>query len=237
MGVLTVLLIGAPAAVAAQAPALAGAGPLAGRTILVDPGHAGGNAAQPQRINRLVEAGGFLKSCDTVGTQTTGGYAEHSFNFDVATRLARVLRGRGATVVLTRSDDRGVGPCVDVRGRSGQRAGADLAISIHADGGPVAGRGFHVILPASGPVTRSSRALGMLVRAHLDRLLPRSTYTGVAGFTVRSDLAGLNLSTVPKVFVELGNMRNPADARQQVRPDFRQRLAVALADALAGSLG
>src|SRR4051794_8488319 len=46
--------------------------PLAGRTIVIDPGHNGGNGANPALINQLVPAGGFDKPCDTTGTETDG---------------------------------------------------------------------------------------------------------------------------------------------------------------------
>jgi N-acetylmuramoyl-L-alanine amidase len=76
------------------------------------------------------------KACDTAGAQTDAGYPEHAFTFNVAMRLARLLRAEGATVVLTRPNDHGVGPCVTQRAAIGNRAHADAAISIHADGGP-----------------------------------------------------------------------------------------------------
>ncbi|MEI6701777.1 MAG: hypothetical protein WCL38_08495, partial [Actinomycetota bacterium] len=53
--------------------------PLAGMTIVIDPGHNGGNATYPWTIARLVDAGGFLKACDTDGTVTLSGYPEHAF--------------------------------------------------------------------------------------------------------------------------------------------------------------
>jgi N-acetylmuramoyl-L-alanine amidase len=220
-------------------------GSLAGRTIVIDPGHNGGNATHPREIGRLVPAGGFRKACDTTGTATNAGYAEHAFTWDVSQRLARILRGRGARVVLTRASDRGVGPCVDIRGQSGQRARADLAVSVHADGGPASGRGFHVITPArvsfpggsTANITRPSKALALRLRARLDRCgLPRSNYAGSNAISVRGDLAGLNLSAVPKVLVELGNMRNAADARLQTSAAWRQRIAHALADGIDDSL-
>ena len=46
--------------------------------------------------------------------------------------------------MLTRDNDTGIGPCVDVRGRAGERAGADAVVSIHADGAAPGGHGFHV---------------------------------------------------------------------------------------------
>ena len=59
--------------------------------------------------------------------------------------------------------------------------------------------------------------------------MPRSTYAGHDGLDDRSDLGGLNLSAVPKVFIECGNLRNPADAVQLESSAFRQRAAEALA--------
>ena len=46
-----------------------------------------------------------------------------------------------------------------------------------------------------------------------DTGMPYSNYIGDGtALDVRSDLGGLNLSTVPKVFIECGNMRNATDA-------------------------
>ena len=52
----------------------------------------------------------------------------------------------------------------------------------------------------------------------------------------RSDLGGLNLSAVPKVFIECGNMRNSADARRMTDPQWRQQAAQGIADALTAFL-
>jgi N-acetylmuramoyl-L-alanine amidase len=63
--------------------------------------------------------------------------------------------------------------------------------------------------------------------------MPTSTYFGSQGLVERSDLGGLNLSDVPKVIVETGNMRSATDAALLERSDFRQRAAQALANGLA----
>jgi len=75
---------------------LAVALPLAGKTVAIDPGHNGGNAAHAAQIARLVDAGTLWKACDTVGAATGDGYAEHAYDLDVSLRLARALRARGA---------------------------------------------------------------------------------------------------------------------------------------------
>ncbi len=222
--------------------------PLAGKVIVIDPGHNGGNWAAPQVINQLVNVITESKPCDTTGTQTDGGYTEHAFNFDVAVRLARLLRAEGATVILTRSNDQGVGPCITQRAAIGNRAHADAAISIHADGGPPSGSGFEVIEPGLVPgytdaIVGPSARLGLDIRNAYHRITgePYSDYVGQNGIDVRTDLGGLNLSKVPKVFIECANMRNAGDAAKLTDPGFRQRIAVALAAGftkfLSGSQG
>lgn len=210
--------------------------PLAGKVVVLDPGHNGANWSHPAIIDRLVNVITEWKACDTVGTETGAGYPEHAFTFDVATRLARLLRAGGATVVLTRHSDTGVGPCITQRAEIGNRAHAAAAISIHADGGPPSGTGFEIIEPGRIPgrgvaIIGPSDRLGRDIRDAYHRITgePYSDYVGTNGLDVRTDLGGLNLSTVPKVFIECGNMRNAADAARLSSPAFRQRIAVALA--------
>jgi N-acetylmuramoyl-L-alanine amidase len=204
--------------------------------VVLDPGHNGANAAHPQRINRQVDIGqGIRKACDTTGTATASGYAESAFTLAVARETARILRRHGAEVVLTRENNRGVGPCITRRARIGNREQADAAVSIHADGGPEGGRGFHVIRPTrieglTDDIYADSRRLGRLLRdAYEQRTgLPRSTYVG--GLVARGDLGGLRLSDVPKVFIETANMRNAADARRVESRRFRKRIARGIAE-------
>jgi N-acetylmuramoyl-L-alanine amidase len=221
---------------ASAGPAATGGDQLRGKTIVVDPGHNGRNWAHPSEVNRLVDAGTLRKACDTTGTSTRSGYREPAFTFDVATRLRSILRARGATVVLTRPSNAGWGPCITERAAIGNRAHADAALSIHADGGPASGRGFHVIYPPAirgltADIARPSKCLALAMRDAYGAGtgLPRATYLGGSGLSVRSDLGGLNLSDVPKVFVETGNMRNATDAALLERPAFRQRVARAIA--------
>ena len=96
---------------------------LAGAVIVVDPGHNGGNAAHASEIAKAVDAGGFEKPCNTVGASTAAGYPEAAFTWDVALRTRALLEAAGATVILTRSDNEGWGPCVDQRGRAAAASG------------------------------------------------------------------------------------------------------------------
>jgi N-acetylmuramoyl-L-alanine amidase len=213
---------------------------LRGATIAIDPGHNGRNWAHPERINRLVDAGTLRKACDTTGTATSSGYTEPAFTWDVAVRLRRILRSSGANVVLTRMSNAGWGPCITERAAIGNRVRADAAVSIHADGGPPSGRGFHVIYPPSirgltADIAGDSKCLALAMRKayRAGTNLPYATYLGGSGLSVRSDLGGLNLSDVPKVFVETGNMRSRADAKLLESPAFRERIAQAIANGLS----
>ena len=220
----------------------AAAKPLAGITVGIDPGHNGLNGTDPGYINHLIWNGRESETCDTTGTQTASGYTEARFNFSVARYLRAALLADGARVVMTRQNNHGVGPCVDRRAQILNRSGARVAIDIHADGGPASGRGFTVLEPvADGPndhVIRASERFGRDVRAALlaHTSMPESDYYGSNGIQLRNDLAGLNLTTIPKVLVETGNMINATDAGLLTSPPFQRRLAAALLAAILAFL-
>lgn len=209
--------------------------PLSGRVITIDPGHNGGNFTHPQEIARLVNDGNGEKECDTTGTAAPDGYRETDFNWSLALRLRALLLAAGAQVVMTRDSNTGVGPCVTERAAIGNHAHSSAAISIHADGGPPEGSGFAILIPAPIPgranqaIIRPSLRLAVALRTSLLRIgLHDSTYDGVNGLAPRTDLGGLNLSRIPKVFVEVANMQNAADEAPMERPAFREAVARAL---------
>src|SRR5215472_5520381 len=217
-------------------------GILDGKVVLVDPGHNGGNFAAPSVINRLIWNGRESETCDTTGTETDGGYTEALFNWRVALYLTADLRAEGATVVLTRTSNTGVGPCVTERAAIGNQAHANAAVSIHADGGPVDGRGFAILEPVADGINDAivapSAILGVDLRAAFEKGTgePVSSYDGVNGIQPRDDLAGTNLSTVPKVFIECANMRNAADAALVTSSRWQAQAARAIAVGLASFL-
>jgi N-acetylmuramoyl-L-alanine amidase len=209
--------------------------PLSGKVIAIDAGHNGGNAAHSAEINQLVDAGnGVTKACDTSGTASNDGYAEYEFTLSVAKNLQALLQAQGATVVMVRNDSSGWGPCITQRAKVGNDANADIAISIHGDGNNAAGtRGFHVLVPqttnVNAAIAPASNRFGTLLRdSFLATGMPVSNYLGTNGIMPRGDLGGLNLSTVPKVFIECGNMRNATDASMMRSAAFQQSAAAAI---------
>jgi N-acetylmuramoyl-L-alanine amidase len=215
---------------------------LAGKVIVIDAGHQLGNHNFPAEINRPVPAGGFSKPCNTTGTATNGGYAEATFAWQVTLRLKAKLQKAGATVVLTRKSNREDrwGPCVDVRGRAGNARNADLKISIHGDGSLASGaHGFHVIYPSdrapwTDDIHEPSRRLAQVTKDSLVRKgFSVATYiAGGDGLDERSDLGTLNLSDVPVVMLEAGNMRDRGDAAVMSSATGQATYARALARAV-----
>lgn len=221
-----------------SATATQSAKPLAGRVVGIDPGHNGGNFRDPDYINRTIWNGREDETCDTTGTETDSGYTEAQYNFNVAQYLRADLQAAGARVVMTRSTNDGVGPCVTTRSQILNDAQADVAVDIHADGGPAWGRGFTVLEPvADGPnskVIAASDRFGAYVHAAVlaGTRMPVSDYYGHDGYQARDDLAGLNLTTVPKILIECGNMRNATDAAILTSATFQRQIARALAAAI-----
>ena len=217
--------------------------PLAGIVIEIDPGHNGGNASHTAFINRQVFIGNRWKACDTVGTTTRSGWPEHRFNWLVASVVKARLVALGATVVLSRTSDTGYGPCITTRAQLGAKVHAALKLSIHADGAAVGNHGFFVMRPGlvkgyTDDILSRSYTLAKAVRSGLVKAgLGVANYYATNGIIARTDLGGLNMSDVPAVMVELGNMKNAGDAARMQTSAGRSRYASGLVAGIRLFLG
>ena len=213
-----------------RAPTAGAAPGVAGAIVFLDPGHNGANDAS---INRQVATGrGGTKECQTTGTTTDDGYPEHSFNWDVVLRIREELDQLGVRTAMSRGDDNALGPCVDQRAAMANALRPDAIVSIHADGGPPDGRGFHVNYSnpplndaQSGPAVQFAQVMANQLAA--SGLTP-STYRGTNGLYGRADLAGLNLAQYPSILIELGNMKNQQEAAAMTTPEGRAKYAAAV---------
>jgi len=203
---------------------------VAGAIVFLDPGHNGANDAS---ISRQVPTGrGGTKDCQTTGTTTDTGYPEHTFNWDVVLRIRAALTQLGVRTAMSRGNDNALGPCVDQRAAMANALRPDAIVSIHADGGPPDGRGFHVNYSSpplndaqAGPAVRFAEIMrDQLVAAGFTP----STYRGSNGLYGRADLAGLNLAQYPSILIELGNMKNPQEAAVMTTAEGRANYASAV---------
>jgi N-acetylmuramoyl-L-alanine amidase len=213
---------------------------VAGMIIFLDPGHNGANDAS---IGRQVPTGrgNTTKDCQASGTTTNDGYPEHTFTWDTTLRIRAELNALGARTAMSRGDDTSVGPCVDQRAEMANALHPNAVVSIHADGGPPTGRGFHVNYSApplnpvqAGPSVQFARIMRDQMQASG---IPPATYIGQDGLYGRADLAGLNLAQYPSVLVECGNMKNPVDSALMESPEGRQKYADAVVRGIASFLG
>ena len=227
----TASLISAPHAAAQPAN-------IAGMIVFLDPGHNGANDAS---ITRQVPNGrGGTKDCQASGTAADDGYPEHSFTWEVTLRIRSMLNQLGVRTAMSRGNDDALGPCVDERAKMANALHPNAIVSIHADGGPASGRGFHVNYSApplnqaqAGPSVQFAQVMRDQLQASG---IPPSNYIGNDGLYGRADLAGLNLAQYPAVLVELGNMKNPADEALITTVEGRQKYAAAVVNGIAGFL-
>lgn len=201
----------------------------ASRVIVIDPGHGGSNLG-----TRCVLDGRF----------------EKEFTLDWALRLKPLLESNGWTVFLTRTSD--VYVTNESRVTFAEAHHADLFISLHfnAPGDNdkrAAGLETYCITPTGMPSTLTrnfsdiwseilpnnafdAQNLQLAVRIHAALLRA----TGIEDRGVRHSrfetvLRGQNR---PAILVEGGYLSNPAEARLIESPEYRQKLAQAVADAL-----
>ncbi|XLD68160.1 Rv3717 family N-acetylmuramoyl-L-alanine amidase [Mycobacterium paraintracellulare] len=226
---------------AAVLPAPRAAAGVAGMSVFLDPGH---NAVNDASINQQVPNGrGGTKPCQTSGAAAGDGYPEHAFTWAVVGLIADQLNQMGVRTQLSRDGDGdgGVGPCIDQRAAAANAMRPDAIVSIHADGGPPSGSGFHVNY--SSPPLGDVQAGPAVQLAHTmrDALaqsgLQPANYIGSDGLYGRDDLAGLNLAQYPAVLVELGNMKNAGDAARMESADGRAAYAAAVTRGIVAFLG
>ena len=206
-----------------------GALPARRRTVVIDPGHGGEN----------------------VGTRSVlPGLFEKDLTLDWAIRLEPLLERMGWEVVLTRRDDRDLS--LPERVQVADRCGADLFLSLH----------FNSAFPQTeqtGLETFCTTPVGLpstLTRNYEDdvtRVFPNNTHdddnlryavrlhrallqsVGMADRSVRRArfMGVLRSQQRPAVLLEAGYLSNPEEARRASTPEYRQRLAEAVASALA----
>jgi len=213
-------------------------GSVAGMIVFLDPGHNGANDASMTK--QVPNGRGGTKDCQTSGTATEAGYPEHTFTWDTTLRIRAALHALGVRTAMSRGNDDQVGPCVDERAAMANALQPNAVVSIHGDGGPATGRGFHILY--SSPALNATQAGPSVQFARMmrDQIaaagIPPATYIGNNGLNPRADIAGLNLAQYPSILVELGNMKNPVDSTLMSSIEGRQKYAQAVANGVVSFL-
>jgi N-acetylmuramoyl-L-alanine amidase len=188
-----------------------GAGSLAGRIVVLDPGH--GGADQGAVAHGLVES---------------------ELVFDLATRVEGRLGALGVTTYLTRSSD----TCPEVRERAtfANEMAAEIFVSLHLDELPsrhASGSAcffYGASLPARSLDT-AVRVVRSAVGERLADLISREVATRtdlVDGRTHPKSWELLRLTRMPAVRLEVGYLSHTGDAARLSAPEFRDALAEAI---------
>lgn len=154
------------------------------------------------------------------------GLRETDVVLDVSLQLARLLEARGVVVEMTRTSD------IDVdlppRVALANQSGADAFISIHANALSLARpdvNGIESFYFATGSQAGLSRRLADAVQQQMLAISPGTPDRGVKAarfFVIRR-------ATMPSTLVEMGFVTGQLDASRLREPDFRRRMALALA--------
>jgi len=189
--------------------------PLAGQTIVLDPGHGGRDP-------------GALYN----------GVREADFNLATALTTRPLLLDAGARVILTRETDTLVGPAdgtitqdLEARAQIANRANADLFISIHAN--------VHTDPEVAGAITFYGQESGYAGgqqrsprQVELSRQLAGAIEHGVALRTGENErgirIANfwvLGATKMPSVLLEAGFLTNPQEAQRLASPSYQRRIA------------
>lgn len=191
---------------------------LAGRRILIDPGHGG------------IDPGAISAS----------GMDEASLNLMLSKRLGDMLRAAGAEVIYTRTDQDDLsgiqGPLYrerkvnDLRARVEllRRVRPDLVVSVHGNAAVSSSwRGAQTFFGSAH--REESKALAADVQHALREFtVTRRWANGQIGHMI------LEESTSPAITVEVGFLSNPEEARLLADPDYQRRVAFAVFLGIAG---
>ncbi|CAN5504975.1 hypothetical protein BH11ARM2_BH11ARM2_12180 [soil metagenome] len=187
-------------------------GGLAGKVIVVDPGHGGHDSG------------------------AKGGDArEKELTLAIGKLLADELSAQGATVILTRKTD--VFIPLDARANMANRSQADLFISVHINstGGSPSQTGsitfFHNQIP-------QCKLLADCIQREVARVnqLPNlGTWSDTRIY--RSGFAVLRQTKMPGVLLELGFINHPRDRARMLTADFQQKIARAVVKGVRVYLG
>jgi N-acetylmuramoyl-L-alanine amidase len=203
------------------------------RTIVIDPGHGG---RDPGKENRRLKIN------------------EKTVALDTALRLQRMLENMGYRVLLTRTEDKHLGAdkAADLLERAAiaKRAGADLLISLHYNAVSsaaqrVSGVEVYSLTPqhqysTSDPEQDDAKGAAefnagnardhwnILLGYHVHRRLVDELKISDRGLK-RARWAVLRHAECPAILVEAGFLSNDAEARRIATPEYRERIADAIA--------
>ena len=177
---------------------------LSGISVVLDPGH-----GEPD-----------------LGSRGPTGYPEKDINLLISQMVRQELVQRGATVLMTREDDREID--LGDRVRQIQEGQPTVALSIHYNALPDSGDALNTQGISTFWYHPQAHSLAVFLHNYLVRSLGRPSY-GVYW----NNLALTRPQAVPTILLELGFMINPYEFEWITDPASQKKLAIAIAEGLS----
>jgi N-acetylmuramoyl-L-alanine amidase len=197
-------------------------------TIVIDAGHGGGDGGAKNMYNS---------------------HNEKEYTLDCALRLGRILQTNGWRVVFTRMND--IEVSLSERVAIANRANADLFISLHFNSGDanhdLNGIETYCLTPTGMPsnLVRNNEddvelsfpnnaydEQNIQLGARLHRAIVLTSEANDRGLRHARFMSVLRGQNRPAVLIEGGYMSNPTEARKIASADYREKLAIAIAEGL-----
>lgn len=200
--------------------------------ILIDPGH----QKEPD-YSRENAAPGLNSKVYKVSTGTRGVSSEvweYELVLEVAFKLESALKDLDYQVALTR-DRHDVHITNKERGEMAEELGADILVSLHADGSSItSAQGVSVLSPASNVsfIDEDRADISKTLSTLIVDELAKSTGARNRGVHFRNNLSILNWSAVPSSLVEIGFMTNPEEDEKMQTEAYQEKIAQGIANGI-----
>lgn len=202
--------------------------------VVIDPGHASSTSLEKEQrapgsnVMKIKEPGG----AQGINTKTP----EYVVNMAVSLRLRSLLKEKGYTVIMTKTDNKQMLGNV-ARAQIGNAAKADLVIRIHADANNDSSIiGASMLIPADSKNTKAiyktSKRYGQIVFRNLIESIGMNN----RGVVERNDLTGFNWSKAPIMLVEMGFLSNVEEDKKLTTVIYQDKLAKALSEGIDKAL-
>lgn len=201
-------------------------------TILIDPGHQKDPDYTRENAAPSLNSTVYKVSTGTRGVST--GVWEYELVLDVAFKLESALKDLGYQVVLTR-DRHDVHITNKERGKMTEEIGADILVSLHADGSSItSAQGVSVLSPSFNVsyIDADRAAVSKTLSTLIVDELAEATGARNRGVHFRNNLSILNWSKVPSTLVEIGFMSNPEEDQKMQTDEYQEKIARGIASGI-----
>ncbi len=203
-----------------------------GKLIVLDAGHQKKGNSSLEPIGPGASTKKAKVSSGTVGVAT--GTPEYSLNLKVAKKIKTELEKRGYDVKMIRTTNN-VNISNSKRAKKANNWGADAVIHIHANGSSNSSdKGVLMISPTSKnrySVKKLYKKCYKLSK-YIGKAVCKSTGAKNNGIWQTDTMTGINWSTVPVTYLEMGYMSNPSEDRKLSKTSYQKKIAKGVADGL-----